>query len=80
MVNPYRPPSTEIRLRPFWTRLKRALRLAVVEYRSGLQRYQISGRDHVRAWITLILLFFILLVVAGAFALFVYFAIAGLIL
>lgn len=69
MVNPYEPPRDEIRYSPFSKRLRRAVSLAVNEYRRGMKREGLVGRRHFGAWLSLftVTFFAIGLIVSMAF-------------
>ncbi len=66
MTNPYEPPNREVRYLPFGTRLFRALRAAIREYRAGLVRENMTTFQHFHAWVSLLCLAFLLLVMLVA--------------
>jgi hypothetical protein len=61
MTNPYEPPNREVRYLPIWTRIYRATRAAIREYRNGLAREQFTTFQHIHAWVSLLLVGFLLL-------------------
>ncbi|MEM9365422.1 MAG: hypothetical protein AAGD07_05460, partial [Planctomycetota bacterium] len=51
-TNPYEPPRDEIRYASFGQRLRRGARLAIQEYKRGIQRDGMAGRQ-LSAWLSL---------------------------
>ena len=62
MINPYEPPSGELRNSSFFKRIRRAFAMAGAEYRAGLKHDGFTTWNHLHAWLGLILtaLFFLL--------------------
>jgi hypothetical protein len=58
--NPYEPTTNDPGGLPFRTRLRRALRRALREYRAGLDRQDIGRGEHFMVWLSLLLLGFVL--------------------
>ena len=56
MLNPYKAPAGDLGYAPFRTRLRRAFKRALREYRQGLIRENMSARDHIRAWMSVFLI------------------------
>ena len=64
MINPYEPPSGELRNSTFFKRLRRAFSMAGTEYRAGLRREGFTTWSHLHAWLGLILTALLCLLVA----------------
>ncbi len=66
-LNPYEPPHANSIATPFWTRLRKSLGRAYREYRAGLVRENMSSSEHLRTWLSVILLATITLFICGLF-------------